>query len=519
VRISDLGEFPLIDCVADIVAIDRPDIIVGIGDDVAVLDAGGDDWLLAKVDIQVEGVHFLREAISPRQLGRKSLAINLSDIAAAGGQPHHALVSLALPEDTDVGWVDELYRGLRQEADRFGVAVVGGNMARSPAGIGVDVFVLGRVHRQHLLLRSGAQPGDRVLVTGTLGDAAAGLALFWAPSMKVDAAVREGLLKRHVTPTPRLAEARVIARSGLATAMIDLSDGLAATLSTSATEARWASGSGPAACPSLRVSGAWPRSSIGRRGNWRSKAARTMSCASRCRPGQRREWSRPSNNERGRGRLSSAKSWREARAAGWCWTAVRSARWRPEVGCISGAVNYPNERSHESMQTNTRRVARAVILVAIGVALSPFTSFPIGIAKVNPTQHFVNILSAVLLGPWWATVIAAIIGAIRNALGVGTLLAFPGGMIGAFLAGYAFRLTRNIYLAALGEIVGTGILAALVSGWLVAPVLMQTSMSMAVLIGSFLGSTILGTVLGLVALKLLERVGYGGQDQDSTPGE
>jgi energy-coupling factor transport system ATP-binding protein len=171
------------------------------------------------------------------------------------------------------------------------------------------------------------------------------------------------------------------------------------------------------------------------------------------------------------------------------------------------------------MQANTRRVARAVILVAIGVALSPFTSFPIGIAKVNPTQHFVNVLAAVLLGPWWATAVAAIIAVIRNALGVGTLLAFPGGMIGAFLAGYAFRLTRKAYLAALGEIVGTGILAALVSGWLVAPALMQTSMSIAVLIGSFLVSTILGTALALVALKLLEQVGYSVPNQGPTPRE
>ena len=159
------------------------------------------------------------------------------------------------------------------------------------------------------------------------------------------------------------------------------------------------------------------------------------------------------------------------------------------------------------MRSNTRKVAQAAILVAIGVALSPFTSFPIGIAKVNPTQHFVNILGAVLLGPWWAVAIAAIIGVLRNALGVGTLLAFPGGMIGALLAGLLYRGTRNVYAAAGGEIVGTGILAALVSGWLVAPFLMGTTMSMLVLIASFLGSTVLGTVLGVLALKLLQRIG------------
>jgi energy-coupling factor transport system ATP-binding protein len=159
------------------------------------------------------------------------------------------------------------------------------------------------------------------------------------------------------------------------------------------------------------------------------------------------------------------------------------------------------------MKSTTRTIAQAVILVAIGVALAPLTSFPVGIARVNPTQHFVNIVGAVLLGPWWAVAIAAIVGVIRNAMGVGTLLAFPGGMIGALLAGWLYRRTRSIYAAAGGEIVGTGILGALVSGWLVAPFLMGREMAMAVLLGSFLGSTILGTVLGLLALKLLERVG------------
>jgi len=231
-QISDLGEFPLIDRIAQIAAVEREDVIIGIGDDVAVLEPGGDqpgdEWLLAKVDSQVEGVHYLKDAISPRQLGRKALAVNLSDIAAIGGQPLYALVSLALADETEVAWVDELYRGLREEGDRYGVAVVGGNMARSIGGAFVDVFVLGRVRREHVLLRSGARPGDRVLVTGRIGDSAAGLQLLLHPGLVPDlpADEREKLLARHFTPTPRLREAAAIARLGGATAGIDLSDGL-----------------------------------------------------------------------------------------------------------------------------------------------------------------------------------------------------------------------------------------------------------------------------------------------------
>ncbi|HHH40956.1 MAG TPA: thiamine-phosphate kinase [Chloroflexi bacterium] len=225
-RISDLGEFPLIDRVGRIVGLQRPDVVVGIGDDVAVLEDRGDELLLATVDSQVEGVHFLPDRITPYQLGRRALAINLSDIAAMGGRAEYALVSLALPADTEVAWVEALYRGLREEGERFGVVVVGGNMARSPGGAFVDVCVLGRVHRRHLLLRSGARPGDRVLVTGHLGGSAAGLHLLLDPDLAVAPSDREALLARHLTPTPRLPEAAIIARSGAATAMIDVSDGL-----------------------------------------------------------------------------------------------------------------------------------------------------------------------------------------------------------------------------------------------------------------------------------------------------
>ena len=153
----------------------------------------------------------------------------------------------------------------------------------------------------------------------------------------------------------------------------------------------------------------------------------------------------------------------------------------------------------------TRRVAYAVVLVAIGVVLAPYTSFPIGIAKVNPTQHFVNVLGAVLLGPAWAVGIAAVIGAIRNVMGLGTLLAFPGGMIGAFLAGLAYRYIRRLDMAALGEIVGTGLIAPVVSALLVAPFLMHKAIPLLALIPSFLGSTIIGALLGVMALKVLKK--------------
>jgi energy coupling factor transporter S component ThiW len=156
-------------------------------------------------------------------------------------------------------------------------------------------------------------------------------------------------------------------------------------------------------------------------------------------------------------------------------------------------------------RTDTRKVAYAVVLVAMGVALAPYTSFPVGIARVNPTQHFVNVVAAVLLGPWWAVVIATIIAVLRNVMGLGTLLAFPGGMIGALLAGLVYRYTRNVYAGAAGEIVGTGFMAPVVCALLVAPVLMGKVIPLLALIPSFLVSTLVGAVLGVLAIRLLER--------------
>ncbi len=154
----------------------------------------------------------------------------------------------------------------------------------------------------------------------------------------------------------------------------------------------------------------------------------------------------------------------------------------------------------------TRKVAQAVILVAMAVALSPIF-IPLGFIKLFPAQHMINVIGGVMLGPWYAVGIATAAAIIRNLLGVGTPLAFPGGMIGAFVAGWAYILLRSMYAAAIGEVLGTGLLGALASVWLVAPMIMKKTMAASVMIGAFAASSLAGAVLGVVALQLLRKAG------------
>jgi energy-coupling factor transport system ATP-binding protein len=154
----------------------------------------------------------------------------------------------------------------------------------------------------------------------------------------------------------------------------------------------------------------------------------------------------------------------------------------------------------------SRDVARAAVFTAMAVALSPFF-IPVGIAKCFPAQHMVNVLSAVILGPAYAVGIAFAAAVIRNLLGLGTLLAFPGGMIGALLAGVFYKYTRNTFAAGAGEIVGTGVFGALASVYIVGPALMGKTAALVPLMIAFGVSTAGGTVIGLAALHLLKRGG------------
>jgi thiamine-monophosphate kinase len=229
-KIDQLGEFGLIDRIRHALPSPGKDVIVGIGDDVAILRSTGDDVWLATCDVQMEGAHFLRTDITPRDLGVKALAINLSDIAATGGAPRYALVSLGLPNDLEVEYIDELYTGMRSEAEEFGVDIVGGNISGSRLGLFIDIFLLGKAPRENILLRSGARVGDQILVTGSLGDAAAGVALALDRTISTSASYSAFARKRYHLPTPRMREGQAIAAMHLANAMLDISDGLAGDL-------------------------------------------------------------------------------------------------------------------------------------------------------------------------------------------------------------------------------------------------------------------------------------------------
>jgi thiamine-monophosphate kinase len=209
---------------------------VGIGDDAAVI-RWGEGTLLLTTDTLLEGIHFRRSTATLHDIGAKAMAVNVSDIAAMGGEPCYALLALALPPTLGVADIDELYAGIEDMARRHGVTVVGGDTCAAPDGVVLSVTLVGRVIGTPLR-RSGARPGDAVLVTGSLGASAAGLALLERGAGALPAAIVEAVVRPHRVPTPRVAESALIRASGWATAMIDLSDGLASDLGHIATESR-----------------------------------------------------------------------------------------------------------------------------------------------------------------------------------------------------------------------------------------------------------------------------------------
>jgi thiamine-monophosphate kinase len=215
-----LGEFELIDRWFAQLGARRDDVILGVGDDGAVLAPPADQQLVAVLDTLVAGTHFLPDA-PPDSVGHRALAVNLSDIAAMGAEPAWALLGLTLPQ-VDADWLEGFARGFGQLALRHAVALVGGDTTRGPLTISVQLQ--GFVPRGAALRRSGAQPGDLLCVTGTPGDASAGLDIARSHATPRDAAER-ALLDRFLFPTPRITAG--LRLRDFASACIDVSDGLA----------------------------------------------------------------------------------------------------------------------------------------------------------------------------------------------------------------------------------------------------------------------------------------------------
>jgi len=229
---GDLGEFPLIDRLRAKLRSParRTDVIVGNGDDAAVIDAGGGRCWVVTCDVQVRGVHFPAEGVSGISVGHKAMAVNLSDVAAMGAEPRYALISLGVGADTPLAFLDDLYEGINAKASQWQVFVLGGNVTRTDGPLFIDVFMVGEAEREEILLRSGARAGDQILVTGSLGDAAAGLHLLRHPEVRVREDAHARLTLAHLRPSPRVEEGRAIASLRLATAMMDISDALAGDL-------------------------------------------------------------------------------------------------------------------------------------------------------------------------------------------------------------------------------------------------------------------------------------------------
>ena len=221
--LSALGEFGLISRIAAEVTAPES-VITGIGDDAAVTALSTGMQLLTSTDMLLEDVHFSRTWHDPYRLGRKSLAVSISDIAAMGGLPRWALLSFAIPPKLPLDFVDDFMRGFLALASEHQVCLVGGDTCSSRSGLTISVTIMGEQYPDKIVRRNGAKPDDDIWVTGTLGDAALCLQLL----QKGDEGVNDLLLSRLLDPVPRVSVGTALAEAGLATAMVDTSDGVLA---------------------------------------------------------------------------------------------------------------------------------------------------------------------------------------------------------------------------------------------------------------------------------------------------
>ena len=228
-KLSDIGEFGLLDIIKKEVPAYPPDVVKGIGDDTAVLKVNGSKLQLMTTDMLVEGVHFSLAYALPWQVGVKALNVNVSDIIAMGGKPTNATVAIGIPKDMDSEIVQGIYRGIADMATRYNISIVGGDTVSAPVTV-INITLLGEVEESQVIYRSGAKPGDIIFVTGPLGGSTAGLFHFKHPDLLTLEDVAREAANMHLLPMPRVEESKLLVSTGIVTAMNDISDGLASEL-------------------------------------------------------------------------------------------------------------------------------------------------------------------------------------------------------------------------------------------------------------------------------------------------
>lgn len=218
-KIKDIGgEFALINRIGNKTKLFSKEVVVGIGDDAAVLKYDKDNYLLFTTDMIVENDHFSLKYWTPEQIGVLAIEQNVSDVAAMGGLPKYAIISLALPIDIDVEFVDKLYNGINKKSKKYKINIVGGNITHSEQII-VNVALIGLVEKKYLALRNEAKIGDLIFCSGDVGASTAGLELLRHNE-------KGKSIKEHLEPQSRLGLARELVKIGI-NSMIDVSDGVA----------------------------------------------------------------------------------------------------------------------------------------------------------------------------------------------------------------------------------------------------------------------------------------------------
>jgi thiamine-monophosphate kinase len=224
--LQQLGEFGVIELFRQAARPSGSRVVAGIGDDCAVMRVSEAEYLLVTTDMLVERVHFLREDISPRQLGRKSLMVNLSDIAAMGGRPTAAFLGMGLTADLRGEYLTEFRDGLLECASDYKVDLLGGDTVAAQADLVFCLTVLGVTKPDQLVTRAGARPGDRIMLAGIVGDSAAGLHLLLNKSGQQLEHDYEKLIQAHLEPQAQVGLGHLLASKKLVSAMIDVSDGV-----------------------------------------------------------------------------------------------------------------------------------------------------------------------------------------------------------------------------------------------------------------------------------------------------